>query len=318
MLVRSRSACAVAVALLALPSVSVALDVGYYDMDLETGDPAQVAPIEAAGHQALQMVTLSPSELAGIDVLFVQNPLNGAYGDEYVMQLTAIENAVAAGLILIIHDAFVDNAETILPGSTGFVLTRSLSDGNNIDLRDTSTRVTDGIGGVLSDTSLDGGNFSSHGFAEADSLPDGAKLILSRTQGVSPNEDWIVTFSYTFGDGAVIYSSIPLAKFLSNAAATEPVVSFRDVYARNVIDFAALLALRIPDLGVTVSDGEDTAVPGEPVTYAPWSAARDPARRSMHRSPSPFRAPSPASAGPVRRPALPRAAPRDRAISTTW
>lgn len=261
----------VALALLALVGTSDsparALDVGYYDMSLGGGNASQVAPIVAAGHTAVPMLTLSAAELEGIDVLFVQNPSNGAYGAEYLAQLTAIESAVASGMILIIHDRWVDQAETILPGESNFDIQRSFSDANSIDIRDGTTRVTDGAGGSLSDTSLDGGNFSSHGFADASSLPLGARLILSRTRGFIPFEDWIVTFSYTFGEGAVIYSSIPLDLFLASSAMTTPTINFRDVYAPNVIDYAALLALRIPDLAATVDDDATEAVPGERITY---------------------------------------------------
>lgn len=267
-------ALAVSVTLALVAGRAPALSVGYYDMSVGAGNASQVAPITAAGHTPVRILSLSAAELAAVDILFVQNPSNGAYGAEYLSRLAIIESAVANGLILIIHDRWVDQAETILPGGTGFDAQRSFSDANNIDVRDASTRVTDGIGGTIVSTCdanvvtcLDGGNFSSHGFALASSLPPSAKLILSRTQGVAPNEDWIVTFSYTFGDGAVIYSSIPLDLFLASGATTQPSVTFRTIYAPNVIDYAALLALRIPDLAVTVDDGQAEAVPGETVTY---------------------------------------------------
>ncbi|HEX4962806.1 MAG TPA: hypothetical protein VF173_18365 [Thermoanaerobaculia bacterium] len=251
-------------------ALRAAVNVGYYDMSMGSGDPNQVPPITAAGQTPVQLMDLQAADLAGVKVLVVQNPSNGAYGAEYLSRLAVIQTAVANGLILVIHDEYVSNedgtggAKTILPGGSGFVIRRDFTDPNNIDVRDNSTPVTDGTGagGTITSTSLDNGGFSDHGYADASTLPAGTKLILSRTD---PSQ--IVTFLYPFGNGAVLYSTIPLDHFLMGAGPNPPQAAFAGTYAVNVVDYAARLAQGVPDLGVTLTDGVATAVPGTSVTY---------------------------------------------------
>lgn len=208
-----------------------AQDVGYYDMTLGQGNPTQVPSIIVGGGNPILISDLSPVELAGIDVLYVQNPDNGAFGGEYLTNLANVEAAVSAGMVLMIHDRFVTTAETILPGGAGFIAVRNVF--NDIDFQDTSTLVSNGPGGVLNDTDLDGGGSSSHGYVDAASLPAGAVKILN--QAGSLNQ--IVTMSYSHGSGAVIYSTIPLDHFL--AFGTFPPAEF--IYAPNVVAYAISL-----------------------------------------------------------------------------
>ena len=98
--------------------------VGYYDMSLGQGNNTQLAPIQQAGHTARLLTDLGPNDLVGVDVLFVQNPNNGAYGDEYLSRLTAVADFVASGKVLVLHDRYVDPAETILPGGGAFDIRR--------------------------------------------------------------------------------------------------------------------------------------------------------------------------------------------------
>src|SRR5262249_40522975 len=152
----------------------------------------------------------------------------------YLSHLTDIENAVHdGGKTLVIHDRFVDGAETILPGGAGFNIVRNFDDSLNINVLDDTTLVTHGPGGTVDTTTLDGcfgGGLSSHGFAFSDSLPGAAKRILT-----TGDPTHIVTFSYTFGAGTVVYSSIPLDFYLD----VFPTSSFATVYAPNVLAYAA-------------------------------------------------------------------------------
>lgn len=204
-------------------------NVGYYDMSLGDGNSNQVGPITIAGKTPVSLSDVATANLSGLDVLFVQNPDNGAYGAEYLSRLADIQNAVAKGLVLIIHDRYVDGAESILPGGANFNVLRNFDDDANINIRDNSTKVTNGPGGILTDTSLDGGSSSSHGYTAAGTLPQNAQLILTRG-----NNTEIVTFSYAYGLGRVIYSSIPLDFYLDGNAP----LAFRDVYAPNVVAYA--------------------------------------------------------------------------------
>jgi hypothetical protein len=221
--------------------------VGYYDMTFGQGDPNQVAPILTAGHTPVQLFDLTAADLAGIDVLDVQNPSNGIYGAEYLSNLADIEAAVSAGMTLVIHDRFVDFAESILPGSAGFNIVRDFADAANIDVRDNTTLVTNGPGGIVDNLTLDGGNSSSHGFAFDASLPAGAALILT-----TGDPTHIVTFAYNHGSGTVIYSSIPLDFYLGGGS------GFDQIYAPNVLAYAATNPLG--GLKVTSTDPADGSV----------------------------------------------------------
>src|SRR4051794_17863862 len=66
----------------ALEERAVPARIGYYDMGLGEGNSAQVEPITRVGHTAVDIFDLSASELAGIDVLMVQNPNDSGYGQE--------------------------------------------------------------------------------------------------------------------------------------------------------------------------------------------------------------------------------------------
>ena len=213
---------------LALGSVSAADKVvGYYEMGTEQGDPNQVAAITASGNTAVQLFDLTAGDLDGIDVLVIDNPSNGSYGAEFLANLDAIADWVAAGGVMIFHDRYVTPAETVLPGGSGFDIVRETSgDTADIDVIDDTTLVTDGPGGIVDNSTLDGGNLSSHGFAVLGTLPGDGQFILSRSD---PTE--IVTFGYCHEDGGVIYSSIPLDFYLGGSN------NFSDIYAPNIVAF---------------------------------------------------------------------------------
>jgi hypothetical protein len=103
------------------------------------GAPYEVAPIVTAGHTPVLLNDLGPADLLGFDVLFVTNCDNSSYGTEYLSRLGSIQAAVAAGMVLVIHDRFVDPAETILPGGAGFSIVRDFTDPANINVLDNTT-----------------------------------------------------------------------------------------------------------------------------------------------------------------------------------
>ncbi|HZR81198.1 MAG TPA: hypothetical protein VFD92_08880 [Candidatus Binatia bacterium] len=252
-----RAALAAGAALAALlsstPSTALALNVGYYEMCLGQGSPNQAPPITAAGHTAVNLTDVSAADLAGIDVLFVDNCDNGVYAAEYLTRLADIDAAVASGMVLMFHDRYVDPAETILPGAASFDIQRSADvpfGTREMEVLDDSTLVTHGPGGTIDDTNLDGGCESNHGFTVAGSLPGDARIILTRNDPTR-----VVTFAYGYGAGAVIYSSLPLDFYLDGAGCTiGPTV--RNVYAVNAVAYAAQLAAGTCGNGV-VDAGEE-------------------------------------------------------------
>ncbi len=226
----------------AMARANPVVTVGYYDMAVQAGNETQRPAITVAGHTPLFLADLTAADLEGVDVLFIQNPDNGSYGHEYLSRLSNIADAVADGMVLIIHDRYVDAAETILPGGDEFNIVRDFSDDANIDVVNNTTLVTNGPGGVIDDTTLDGGTFSSHGFTIAGSLPDDATLILSRT-----NTSEIVTFRYFYGAGSVIFSSIPLDYYLEGDGPEDVGDNFRNIYAPNVVAYGASLSRLTPE-----------------------------------------------------------------------
>jgi hypothetical protein len=203
--------------------------IGYYQMEFEEGNSNQETAILAAGETPVYLSDLTSADLAGIDVLDVQNGDNEGYGFEYLSRLTDIETAVAGGMVLVIHDRYVEGAASILPSGGSFAIFRDFEDGANIDVLDDTTLVTNGPGGTVDNSTLDGGSYSSHGFALADSLPASAQLILS--QG---DPTHIVTFAYGYGAGTVIYSSIPLDYYRDFGGN-----NLGDIYAPNILAYAA-------------------------------------------------------------------------------
>ena len=191
-------------------SMAGVADIGYYDSLIGTGNSNQVATITAAGHNAVQANTLSAAELSAFDVLIVQNPDNNGFGNEYLNNLANLDSAVSNGMILIVNDRYVAGAAAALPGGSGISFTRAF--GSDIEANESSALVA-ASGGTITDTSLDGGNSSWHGYADPATLPVGAEIILTTA---NPNE--VVMFSYDYGAGTVIYSSIPVDFYLDGGA----------------------------------------------------------------------------------------------------
>ena len=213
--------------------ISTGAVVGYYDLSRQTGNPIQVAPIVTAGFDAVSVGNLDTAVLAAFDILFVQNPSNSSFGVVWPRNLQKVSDFVAGGGILVFHDRQVGNAEVNLPGNPGNII-RNFSDARNIDVVDNTTCVTDGPGGIVGNTTLDGGNSSSHGFAFLNTLPPGARAILS-----TGDPTHIVTYSYPHGNGHVVYSSIPLDFYLNGSSPA----AFRFIYSPNVVCYANDLRL---------------------------------------------------------------------------
>lgn len=205
------------------------VDIGYYDMSTGAGNANQIAPITRIGMNAVDITNPDGGGLAGIDILFAQNPDNGAYGAEYLNKLNSIEQAVDAGMTLVIHDRFVTDAATILPGGSAIAFTRD-STGDRIDLLDTAPELVGlGLAGTIDDDSLDGGTSSFHGWASLSTLPAGSIPILS-----TDVPDRIVTFSYPFGNGRVTWSGIPLDYYLSGSGPAVVNTNMR-IYVSNLL-----------------------------------------------------------------------------------
>lgn len=209
-------------------------DIGYYDMVDGQGDPAQIASILANGFAAINVSNPNAGQLADLDMLVVQNPLNAGYGGEYLSRLSDIAAAVQAGMTLMIHDRHVNNAETILPGGSTFDIRRDFTDGSDINVLAPESTLANGPFGTIGDATLDGARFSSHGFAIAGTLPEHAELLLS-----TGDPDHIVAFSYPYGDGHVFYSSLPIDYYFDGFGAPSVREAVTDIYAPNAMAYGA-------------------------------------------------------------------------------
>jgi len=169
---------------------------GYY-LSNTTGSPA--AAITAAGHTAQQLNNLTAGDLAGIDVLWILNGSNGSPDGNVTGNMGVISAFVQGGGVLSFHDRNVNQGPALptqyIPGAAGIAWSTSF--GANIDVL-ANNLVTNGPAGVINNTTLDGGNFSTHGFASLASLPAGAVGVLS-----TGNPNQIVDFYYSFGAGDV-------------------------------------------------------------------------------------------------------------------
>ena len=212
-------------------TINAALSIGYYSMSNGQGLSKQVAPIEEGGHTAVKMTTLSETELASVDILWAINPSNSSHGSEFTNAVDRIKERVDEGMILVIHDRQVGNAENILFGEEPADIVRKFTNSRAIDVVDENTVVGEGPGGLLTDSSIDGGNSSNHGYTKRETLPEDSLALLTTS-----DEDEVVDFAYKYGEGAVIYSSIPLDFYLGGY---KP--NFKDIYAPNILQFAASL-----------------------------------------------------------------------------
>ncbi len=222
--------------------------VGYFETFTGQGELYHVDEIDEVGFVPIQLFDLSAAELNGIDILYMTNLSNNDFGEMTPIQQANINAAVAGGLTLIFHDRYVDQAEFVLPGLNGATsIVRDFSDSTNIELLDDNHPIALGVGGVVTDASLDGGNHSNHGFADVPTLPAGSNVILTRS---SPDE--AVTFSYSSGLGTVFYSTIPLDHYLSESGSPTVNAAMSD-YAVNLLEFAG------EELGPSVITDEDSA-----------------------------------------------------------
>jgi hypothetical protein len=213
--------------------------VGYY-LSFTTGSPAPA--ITANGFTAVQLAGLTALDLVGIDVLWILNGANGTPDAQVMGNIATVAAYVAAGGVLSFHDRNVAQgvpAGTYLPGGAGISFTTAFS--TNIDVLDPSVTVTNGPWGTITNTNLDGGNFSNHGYALLATLPAGATAVLDEG-----NPTHIVDFFYSFGAGLVYYSTIPLDFYLAGAGNNPPADTFRNVYARNEVLFQAQQAVPEP------------------------------------------------------------------------
>lgn len=203
--------------------------IGHFEMSSGQGTTEYGAIIEAAGYQAESVTDLSTANLSLYDMLFVFNSNNSGYSSIYVQNKDRIFDFINQGGIVILHDRHVTNAATILPGSPGNFVRGTFRD---LSIGDAGlSSFYNGPAGTIDDDSMDHGSSSSHGYVELDSIPANSNIFMTQPATGNP-----VTYSYPYGSGHIIYSSIPLDCFVTTSCGLKDV--FKDTYPINLINFA--------------------------------------------------------------------------------
>ena len=187
-----------------------AADIGYFT---DNGSNAgQAAVITAAGHTPVLINNISTFNFNTVQAVFLNEAANFGSSSDLFARISDLSSYVSNGGHLILHDRFVaavagtPSSHLFLFGQPGIQVQRDFNNGSDIDLLPAGVTAFPS----LNNTSLDGGNFSSHGFGFATSLPVTATSYLNR--GGAPSE--VVSFQYGFGLGSVYYSTIPLDFYL--------------------------------------------------------------------------------------------------------
>lgn len=200
-----------------------------------------VSFIQGRGDTASVLPNLSAASLAGINVLWVLNGSTAAEPAALTTYAASIAGFVTGGGTFAYHDQFPTGAAAVVPGAGGISFSQAVTRDINVILA--GTLLTNGPGGVVTNTTLDGGNVQAQGYAALNTLPAGAVAPLSNASASQA-----VAFSYGLGAGHVYYSTIPLNFFL-----TYPTDNMIKVYATNLVAYldngSAGPAISIPEPG---------------------------------------------------------------------
>jgi subtilisin family serine protease len=214
--------------------------VGYYT-DFDEFTTAPEAAIIAAGMTPVQILDITTFDFSTIDILMVNEANNGGLSSALLSALGTIQAWVSGGGVFMVHDRFVTNdsgdpqPNPFLIGSPGTLLDRDFAFPADLNvIPPGNTLVINGPAGIIDDTTLDGGNASSHGFVLGNTLPAGAVSILSN----GPDANHVAALSYPLGAGSVYYSTIPLDFYLYGNAP----FAFSQIYAPNMLTYGVSLA----------------------------------------------------------------------------
>lgn len=223
---------------LLMPASAEAATVAYHGLCYPGTPEAQII---AAGHTPLALPgTPNAGNLAGVSILWAEDC--GNLTDPGVAQ------AVANGMTLVVHNAGY-NSGAFLPGGANLVNAGNVT---SADIEFTAAApFLSGPGGVLTNTSLDNGSSSNHGAKTPESLPAGSVVWAT-----TANPAHVVTFTYNYGAGKVIYSTIPLQCYLgAQCAGVVAAVPGMKAYATNLIACALDAGCAAPPVLTCASQG---------------------------------------------------------------
>ena len=178
-------------------------NVGYYQSTTQTGNANQLDEIVELGQTGVNITALTRTALQPLRVLLVQNPSNDEYQAPLLAAWPDVLAAVNNGLVVVIHDRFVTDAADLMPAGTNIAFTREYSAA--MQLGADGAEIASTPYGTVSDTSLDNGTFSNHGYALLSSLPAGSQVLMT-----TDDPTHVTAFVVFHGAGAIVYTSVPL------------------------------------------------------------------------------------------------------------
>ena len=220
----------------ALCGAAQAQTVGYFT-DFTPGDTAPAAAIAANGFTPVAISDITTFDFNAVKIAVIDT-VSGGLSLDLQSRESDLAKFVQNGGSLIINDASVtDNG--LLPGGAGITLNPfGAFDSNGSDVRvAANSLLTSGPFGTLTGNDLSGGNESLNGYADASSLPAGAKSLLVAGGGAGQS----AAFTYNFGLGKVLYTTVPLDYYLTSPfAADPPKTNFVNIFAPNEIALASV------------------------------------------------------------------------------
>src|SRR5262249_34848100 len=146
--------------------------VGYFT-DSNVGSNGPLAPIQRAGYTPVRINDIATIDLSTIDLLMVDESDNNRLSAPMLNRLRAIRTWVEGGGIFMVHDRFVGLDATprnnpFFVGAPNTLAVRNFQFGADIDvIPPGETLVVNGPHGQITNTTLDGGNSSNHGWVQA-------------------------------------------------------------------------------------------------------------------------------------------------------
>ncbi len=211
--------------------------VGYFDIGEDQGSATQEPAILAAGGTPVPLGRIVEADLATIDILVVQN--GSQFTGEWVEISDRYDEFVQNGGVMIVHDRRLMTFP--VPGLSNTTMVEAPLGLFDVAVTNAAHPVNDGPHGQLTDTSLDDATAPMYGYADATTVPQGTQAILHHE---AKNEDpgtHLVTFAYPYGQGWVIYSTVPITYFYGAGAPTARTAS-NEIYLPNLMAWAMELA----------------------------------------------------------------------------
>lgn len=225
-------------------TVTASNRVGYVDdREYSTGNESYIV---AAGRTPVRLTDadLLPETLATLEALIIG--LGNPERPQSLMEnYPNVVNWVQSGGRLVIHDSnpAANAIQDIVPGLDSATFVGS-GEGDHtsrdMDVIDLASPIVTGLFGTITNMSLDGGNWSTHGYVLDLSLPGFVSRVFSAGDepGGSPiaDPDQVAVIAYAFGDGFVVYSTIPVEYYTATNDGGNFGVNLRTIYLPNELD----------------------------------------------------------------------------------